>query len=71
MGKKKVISQGEMMNREILGKSLSINCDLKDGKKIKASMITVISPGQGLPVYRKTELIGRKARRNSVIRKNI
>jgi len=52
------------MNREVLGKSLSINCDLKNGSIIKQKMINIISPGQGLPVYRKKELIGKKARRD-------
>jgi len=63
MGKKqkRSISQGEMINREVLGKSLSISCDLKKGEKINGSMLKIVSPGQGLPVYRKNELVGRKA----------
>ena len=38
----KSISQGEMMNREILGKSLAINCDIKKGKKY----ITIFRKGE-------------------------
>ena len=55
------ITQGELMNREVLGKSLVINCDLKKGDTIKESMIDIRSPGQGLPPYRKKEIIGKKA----------
>ena len=64
LGDAKSISQGEMMNREILGKSLAINRDLKKGEVFEESMIVVISPGQGLPVYRKEELIGKKSLRS-------
>jgi N-acetylneuraminate synthase len=57
------LSQGELMNREVLGKSLVINRDLKPGEIITEDMIEVKSPGQGLPPYRKNELIGRPVRR--------
>jgi sialic acid synthase SpsE/sugar phosphate isomerase/epimerase len=56
-------SQGELMNRENLAKSLMINCDLVVGQKITADMIEVKSPGQGLQPNKKPELIGRKAKR--------
>ena len=56
------ISQGEMMNREVLGKSLVINTDLKAGKIITEAMIEVRSPGKGLSPYRKSELLGKVAR---------
>lgn len=58
------ISQGELMNREVLGKSLVVNCDLKRGALITEGMIEVRSPGQGLPPYRKAELVGRPAPRD-------
>ncbi len=58
------ISQGELMNREVLGKSLVINRDLKPGEIITEDMIEVKSPGQGLQPYRKNELIERPARRS-------
>lgn len=56
------ISQGEMMNREVLAKSLVINCDLQIGQKITAEMVEIRSPGKGLSPYRKTDLIGKIAR---------
>jgi len=59
---KREITQGELMNREILGKSLVINCDLKKGNTIHESMIDIRSPGQGLPPYRKKEIIGKEAK---------
>lgn len=58
------VTQGEMMNREVLAKSLMINCDLAKGARIEASMIEIRSPGRGLPPYRKPELVGLTARRN-------
>jgi sialic acid synthase SpsE/sugar phosphate isomerase/epimerase len=57
------LSQGELMNRESLAKSLIINCDLEPGQTIIAEMIEVKSPGQGLQPNRKTELIGLRAKR--------
>jgi N-acetylneuraminate synthase len=57
-------SQGELMNRENLAKSLVINCDLKIGQEIKAEMIEVKSPGRGLQPNRKSKLIGKKVTRN-------
>lgn len=57
-------SQGELMNRENLAKSLVINCDLLAGQEIKAKMIEVKSPGRGLQPNRKSELIGKKAKRH-------
>lgn len=59
----RVISQGEMMNRATLAKSLIINCDLEPGEFIHADMIEVKSPGRGLQPNRKTDLIGRRAKR--------
>jgi N-acetylneuraminate synthase len=57
------LSQGELMNRESLAKSLIINCDLVPGQTITADMIDVKSPGQGLQPNRKSELIGKRAKR--------
>lgn len=57
-------SQGELMNRENLAKSLVINCDLMVGQEITSEMIEVKSPGRGLQPNRKSELIGKKAKRN-------
>jgi sialic acid synthase SpsE/sugar phosphate isomerase/epimerase len=60
----RAISQGEMINREILAKSLVINVDLKKGEMIKREMIVVKSPGQGIQPYRINELIGKLAKQD-------
>ena len=57
------LSQGELMNRETLAKSLVINCDLQPGQTITAEMIEIKSPGKGLQPNYKNELIGRQAKR--------
>ena len=46
------VTQGEMMNREILAKSLIIDCDLAKGEIIREDMIKVKSPGKGLQPYK-------------------
>ncbi|MBE8359557.1 SAF domain-containing protein, partial [Leptospira interrogans] len=58
------ITQGELMNRETLGKSLLINRDLKFGEIITSDMVDIRSPGKGLPPYLKEKLIGKSAKRN-------
>jgi sialic acid synthase SpsE/sugar phosphate isomerase/epimerase len=63
-GDERRLTQGELMNREVLGKSLVINCDLKRGETITADMIEARSPGQGLAPYRKDELLDQPARRD-------
>ncbi len=61
---KREITQGEMMNREVLGKSLMINCDLAEGQTVAEHMVVIKSPGSGLPPYYKDKIIGKTARRN-------
>jgi sialic acid synthase SpsE/endonuclease IV len=61
--KERNISQGEMMNRENLAKSLVINQALKRGEIIKRSMIEVRSPGKGLQPNKIEMLVGRTAPR--------
>lgn len=58
------MSQGEVMNRANLAKSLIINCNLTKGALIESHMIDVKSPGRGLQPYHKPELIGKPARRD-------
>lgn len=58
------VSQGEMINRESLAKSIVINQALKKGEMITAAMLAVKSPGKGLPPYKKDRLIGQPARRD-------
>ncbi len=55
------VTQGEMMNREVLAKSLIANCDIAAGDVVCAEMVDVRSPGQGLSPNRKAELVGRVA----------
>ena len=59
----RVISQGEMMNRVTLAKSLVINRDLEPGETIERDMIEIKGPGRGLQPDRLNDLLGRKARR--------
>ena len=49
------VTQGEMMNREILAKSLIIDCDWPKGEIIREEMIKVKSPGKGLQPYKLKE----------------
>jgi N-acetylneuraminate synthase len=60
-GEARRVTQGEMMNREVLAKSLIATCDIEVGDLICAEMLQVRSPGQGLSPNRKAELVGRKA----------
>jgi N-acetylneuraminate synthase len=60
------VSQGEMMNREVLGKSVLATKMLSLGAIISADDLTIRSPGKGLPAYRKDELIGKQAKRDMV-----
>lgn len=62
-GGERELSQGEMINRENLAKSLVINCDLEQGQVIQRNMIIVKSPGQGLQPNRIDELVGKVATR--------
>lgn len=63
-GHKRVLTQGEAMNRANLAKSLVINQDLKTGETIEEFMIDIKSPGRGVQPHRKTDLVGKKARRD-------
>lgn len=55
----RVVTQGEMMNREVLAKSLVAVTDLRAGTTLTPQMIAVQSPGQGLQPNRRTALVGR------------
>ena len=56
------LSQGEMINRENLGKSLVAAAQLSKGTILAAEHIKVRSPGQGLSPQRYEELLGRTLR---------
>ncbi|MBD9416499.1 N-acetylneuraminate synthase family protein [Pseudomonas sp. PDM16] len=57
-------SQGELLNRENLGKSVIASRDIAQGTVLDESMLRVASPGQGLPPYRLPELLGKPAGRH-------
>lgn len=56
-------SQGELLNRENLGKSVIAARDIPRGAVLDQGMLRVASPGQGLPPYRLPELLGKPAQR--------
>jgi sialic acid synthase SpsE/sugar phosphate isomerase/epimerase len=57
------LSQGELMNRETLAKSLCMNVALEPGEAIEEHMLDIRSPGKGLQPNRKPDLVGRRALR--------
>ncbi|MBH19592.1 MAG: acetylneuraminic acid synthetase [Crocinitomicaceae bacterium] len=63
-GLKKNISQGEMINRENLAKSLVASIDLVKGTVIEPQHLKVVSPGQGLSAQNYEKLLGRKVQRD-------
>jgi len=52
------LSQGELMNRESLGKSLTVTVDLSPGDVIERGMLEARSPGRGLSPNRIDEVAG-------------
>jgi len=58
------LSQGEMINRENLGKSLVASIELKKGTVLKPEHIKVLSPGQGLSPQNYAKLLGREIKRD-------
>lgn len=60
----RTITQGEMINRETLAKSLIINRNLKKGEIITRNMVEVKSPGQGLQPLYIEQLVGKRANRD-------
>lgn len=58
------ITQGELMNRENLAKSLVANTPIKQGTIITRSMVAIKSPGQGIQPNRIDELVGKVANRD-------
>ena len=60
----RALSQGEMINREGLAKSLVATRDLSPGHTILMSDVAVKSPGQGISPRRLDELLGKKLSRS-------
>ncbi len=57
-------SQGELMNRVTLAKSLVATRDLAPGDTVRAEDLEVKGPGRGLQPNRRDELVGRQVRRS-------
>ena len=62
--KPREISQGELLNREVLAKSLVAKTKIKKGERIERKMIAVRSPGKGLQPNRIDELLGKVCEKN-------
>jgi N-acetylneuraminate synthase len=60
----RTVSQGEMINRENLGKSLVAARVLKKGEIISSADVKVLSPGQGLSPLNYEKLLGKTLVRN-------
>ena len=63
-GSSRHLSQGEMINRENLGKSLVAATALSKGTILKAEDIKVLSPGQGLAPHMYETLLGKELKRD-------
>ena len=63
-GGARFVTQGEMINRTNLSKSLVAGRDVRAGQAIHRNMILIRSPGRGLQPNRIDELIGRTLSRN-------
>jgi sialic acid synthase SpsE/sugar phosphate isomerase/epimerase len=63
-GKVRQVSQGEMINRENLGKSLVAAVPLSKGTVLASEHVKVRSPGQGLSPQRYEALLGRSLHRD-------
>ena len=63
-GLSRTISQGEMINRENLAKSLVASTDLVKGTVIEPQHLKVLSPGQGLSAQNYEKLLGRIVQRD-------
>jgi N-acetylneuraminate synthase len=60
----RVITQGELINREMLSKSLVAIRPLHKGQLIERDMLDVKSPGQGLQPMYLEQLVGKHAKRD-------
>ena len=60
---KRVVTQGEMMNRVTLSKSIYASREIELGQIISSDMVEIKSPGKGVQPNKKNELIGRRAKR--------
>jgi len=62
-GEEKFISRGEILNREVLGKSLVAARDIQPGETITADMVTVKGPALGISPQNYARLLGKVVKR--------
>jgi sialic acid synthase SpsE/sugar phosphate isomerase/epimerase len=62
-GEEKFMSRGEILNREVLGKSLVAARNIQPGETITPDLVAVLGPALGLSPQRYPELVGRTAGR--------
>lgn len=62
----RIITQGELMNREVLAKSLMSTKIIRAGDLISSANVGIRSPGKGLQPNQYSELVGRVATRDMV-----
>jgi sialic acid synthase SpsE/sugar phosphate isomerase/epimerase len=60
---KRFLLRGEVMNRELFGKSLAASKDIQKGTAITREMIKIMGPGKGLATSRREQLIGKISNR--------
>lgn len=60
------LSQGELINREVLGKSIYFKENCSKGELIADSMLEIKGPGQGISPNKKIYVIGSKATKDFV-----
>lgn len=58
---KKIFSRGEVLNREVLGKSIAARQPIANGAIVGREMIQVIGPGKGLTPQHIGDVVGKKA----------
>jgi len=63
-GQEKFISRGEILNREVLGKSLVAARRIEPGETITTKLVAVKSPALGISPQHYSQLIGRVAERS-------
>lgn len=60
------LSQGELINREVLGKSIYFKDNCSKGEIIKDSMLEIKGPGQGISPNKKIYVVGSRATKDFV-----
>ena len=63
-GSSRHMSQGELINREVLGKSLYFKKDISKGKTFSVDHFGVTGPGSGVQPHKLVEILGRKAKKD-------